>query len=790
MGHYPLAIEGVYENNPGLENKPYEEQMRALFAQGLFYSDSFSKAMRALGNEASDIVYDAKIAQETWARENGFPYEPRNWRHEILLGQIESIKPDVVYYQGGNLFPEEIQKTFLSRFPFVRLVALNLSFLIPPGECQYYDLIIVGAPKLKRQLHANGIQSHVIYHSFDQSVLARLDAQDTIRDIGFSFIGSSGCSYPAMPETHWSRYKMLSDLLERTDLQVWEMGRSAPDPSFVEHISRISKILAQGGLNRVGETFLRRLVSFEGKVASNAGIELIKMARGALNAGNNGSGHVNAIAPSKCLRDLYPDKCRDAVFGMDMYRVLARSRVTLNIHTVAADGEVGNMRMFEATGVGACLLTDDGTNMADLFDKDREIVTYSSLGECEEKAAYLLEHDSVREQIARAGQERTLRDHTPIKRCGRIHELILERLRGPRRAGVPLATAKERLTPLNIATMVMTEREAGLYTGVALPCHLSMKNLPSLQDFPEVSYTLFAPDELAEGIKNSPAFNRLAKILPVSISTGGFERIPHNELRRARAMFQRTAIMKAAETRAALVMLAPDIILSDGTFPKLYEMAARGKKYLALAPDVPVDGDFSRALMGKDGNPDNSSRRLAKLALRHPSGAIRWKSGGGYGVSPARLKHFWKAGDCGMLVRSYDWLPLLIWPRSVSYLDWNKLDPEDVDTDVYYDTAPKASDVEFITDSDDILLLRLVDADASYCEPDLASVNRFRLNAHGADHRRYSHHKYYMRVKDGQTDWETAELESDRIIGRINSRLEAKAALADLASFARYSFKR
>jgi spore maturation protein CgeB len=35
------------------------------------------------------------------------------------------------------------------------------------------------------------------------------------------------------------------------------------------------------------------------------------------------------------------------------------------------------MRLYEATGAGALLLTDDGTNLPELFEPGREVVVYS-----------------------------------------------------------------------------------------------------------------------------------------------------------------------------------------------------------------------------------------------------------------------------------------------------------------------------------------------------------------------------------------------------------------------------
>jgi len=114
------------------------------------------------------------------------------------------------------------------------------------------------------------------------------------------------------------------------------------------------------------------------------------------------------------------------VWGLQMYRTLARSRITLNRHTNAAENYANNMRLYEATGVGTLLLTDRKDNLGDLFEIGKEVVAYSSKEEAAELIQYYLAHPEEAQVISNAGQARTLRDHT-YKR--RMEELvpILER---------------------------------------------------------------------------------------------------------------------------------------------------------------------------------------------------------------------------------------------------------------------------------------------------------------------------------------------------------------------------
>lgn len=107
-----------------------------------------------------------------------------------------------------------------------------------------------------------------------------------------------------------------------------------------------------------------------------------------------------------------------------MLSVLSCAKVGLNFHIDAAGRYAGNIRLYEVTGVGSCLLTDEKENLHQLFERDTEVVTYKSADECLEKAKWLLEHPKEREAIAKAGQARTLRDHTYEKRAAQLDNII------------------------------------------------------------------------------------------------------------------------------------------------------------------------------------------------------------------------------------------------------------------------------------------------------------------------------------------------------------------------------
>ena len=125
----------------------------------------------------------------------------------------------------------------------------------------------------------------------------------------------------------------------------------------------------------------------------------------------------------KLMRQKFPP-----VYGIDMYNLFKQSGIVLNFHIGVAGDYAGNMRMFEVTGVGSCLLTDSKKNMDDLFDTGSEVVVYESNEDCIEKIKWLLENENERKKIASSGQSRTLKDHTVENRCKTIIEIINKEL--------------------------------------------------------------------------------------------------------------------------------------------------------------------------------------------------------------------------------------------------------------------------------------------------------------------------------------------------------------------------
>lgn len=119
-------------------------------------------------------------------------------------------------------------------------------------------------------------------------------------------------------------------------------------------------------------------------------------------------------------------------WGIDMYRHMARAAIVVNRHGDIARGYANNMRLFEATGVGAAVLTEAAPNLNEMFEPEAEMATYASGEELVAKVERLLDDDAARVALAAAGQRRTLADHTYAERMRELAGMLEERLSNQR----------------------------------------------------------------------------------------------------------------------------------------------------------------------------------------------------------------------------------------------------------------------------------------------------------------------------------------------------------------------
>jgi len=115
-------------------------------------------------------------------------------------------------------------------------------------------------------------------------------------------------------------------------------------------------------------------------------------------------------------------------WGLEMYRILAHARISLNRHIDVAGDSANNMRLYESTGVGTMLLTDRKRNLGELFEVGSEVIAYDSVEDVVEKIRHYLTHEDERAAIAARGQRRTLAEHTYAHRMRELVDLLTAHL--------------------------------------------------------------------------------------------------------------------------------------------------------------------------------------------------------------------------------------------------------------------------------------------------------------------------------------------------------------------------
>lgn len=412
-------IEGLLSSDPHFKDRPYEDLHARIIKSRSYNCGGFSNALIKLGHRPIDCFYDMEWLQKKWAQENGVRFDESRWLLDIAEKQIEKHKPDVLFFQQNALFPAEYLKSIKLRYPFIQKIVTHFAFLGDNGDQSYSDLLLVGTPGLVKRYQERGLKPRLFYHYFDEGILEDLQGSVEEKNNPVSFMGASGFGHGVV---HSDRYWLLRRLAEDLPITMWLWEPDNPKRTW----KKKTRDFLVDALSCLPESFLKR----------NRGKSEGKSRFGNLMKDSLDKKFRNAIQlrrPDTKLTDLFPEKCHGPLLGMEYYRKMAESKISFHKHgnnlsvvTGKTSNDVGAIRLFEATGVGSCLMTDGGENLKDLFEPDEEVVTYATDEEISEKILYLLSNPTFLESIAKKGQARTLRDHTATKRFQCLVEWLEE----------------------------------------------------------------------------------------------------------------------------------------------------------------------------------------------------------------------------------------------------------------------------------------------------------------------------------------------------------------------------
>jgi hypothetical protein len=368
--YYAGFLQAHYRRHPGLVARPYDSQLRSLLDQSFGTGDAYSRNLCAAGHEAAEIIVDCVPLQARWAAERGFGR---------TLGQLARL--------GNSSLAVRARSTLLRR------VAL--------AQVEAYD-------------------PDVVYVQ-NTGFFARGDLDRLRRDGRFV---AGQLASPAPPKELLASFDLVVTSFPHFVERFQAMGIDSAYLPLAFDDAVLDRLHARGvdtspSAERPYEAAFVGGVDPRVHAAGTALLERIAQQR-PLEVWGYGA---DALAPASVLRAHHHGEA----WGLDMYAVLARSKVVLNRHIDVAEGYANNMRLYEATGTGALLLTDAKRNLVDLYDPASEVVAYTDAEDLVEKLAELAADPDRRLAIATAGQRRTLRDHTYGRRMRQLAELLQAR---------------------------------------------------------------------------------------------------------------------------------------------------------------------------------------------------------------------------------------------------------------------------------------------------------------------------------------------------------------------------
>lgn len=387
---YPEFLHWFYLQHPGLEGRRYEEQVQArtesLFSIASFYSRRLDK----LGQEAWDVYANNESMQLAWAREHGIRVR-RESRLNVGLRRAVPWANRIL----GEIPSNSAWHTRLERAP-------------------------ARAGSIARHRWSNRVLADIL------TAQIKRFTPDVLLNLAMDWIGT-GLLKKIKPYVRMLVGQIAAPVPQGEDFRCYDLVISSL-PNLVEHFRKL----------RIPSELIR--LAFEPTVVSRLNGRVPKIAVsfvGSLSRHHTrrirwleqlcrrpdlqiwGPG-VDSLPTSSPIRDHH----RGSAWGLEMYRILQSSKVTLNQHIDVAGSYANNLRLFEATGVGTLLITDWKENLHEMFEPDKEVVAYRTAEECASLVDYYLENEHERDAVAHAGQQRTLRDHTYENRARELIELV------------------------------------------------------------------------------------------------------------------------------------------------------------------------------------------------------------------------------------------------------------------------------------------------------------------------------------------------------------------------------
>ena len=360
---------GVYtktlETNPEINSLPYQMCTKQIFSMLLYYGDSYIHALASEGLTGEQIVPKCHPLQYKWAKEHGMRTLP-SWVSKGLFSWCwQGLNKNPELWDCGRILTEQIKR-------------LGPRFI----------WVFSGVPVSHNDLRKWRSYTDRILLWWSSPLIPGFPYE------GFDLILSGIPSMVKYFQTQGLNAAYLPHAFDHRTLQLI--------PSSTDRVPRVAFL---GSLSR----YHTERIEFLDSLSRHINIDFY--------------GHGFDFLPNDSpLRATY----HGPAWGKDLYAVYGSYPIVLHKNIDMAGKSASAKRLFEATGMGACVVTEAGDDLGALFQPEHEIVTYSSFEECVNKIKYLLENPEKALQIGRRAQNRTLTDHTYERRVQQIVNYMKE----------------------------------------------------------------------------------------------------------------------------------------------------------------------------------------------------------------------------------------------------------------------------------------------------------------------------------------------------------------------------
>jgi glycosyltransferase involved in cell wall biosynthesis len=360
--NYPGFLNNFYSKTTNWQALSYQKLKNKWIERQFGTCNYYSKHLKPLGWQGEEVIINDWNLQSTWAKEHNIKVRKQN----IPLTKF---------------IPESIKNTMGLR-NWIKHIFFKQVEYYKPDVIYIYDLSVLGVDDLIK---------------LNKKVKLIVAQTATVLPINRKPLREYGLIISSFPHyvKRFRKMKINSEYLK------WCVEDSIP--KRIKKNKKAYNVVYVGGLtpaHRKGNKALEELTK-------EVGVDIW------------GYGE-NTLLPTSTIRKHFHGQA----WGNKMYEIFTKSKIVVNRHIDVAENWANNMRMFEVTGMGALLITDHKRNIGKFFQVGKEVVTYKDPQDLVRKVKYYLSHPKERERIAKAGQKRTLKEHTYRERMKELDRIL------------------------------------------------------------------------------------------------------------------------------------------------------------------------------------------------------------------------------------------------------------------------------------------------------------------------------------------------------------------------------